>query len=849
VPAWRLDTVTAGAAGIQRRLDAPLVGRASELAQLLAAWRSTVDGRQAEMVTVAAPAGAGKTRLLAELAESVQPETQVLVGSCLAYGEGITYWPIAEAIRAAARIDADDSADVARAKLAALLRGEDDAADIEARIGGALGLPGAPAGREETFWAIRKLFEALARRRPLVVVLDDLHWAEETLLELVDHLAGWTRGVPLLLVCAARPELLERRPPAADAATLVLAPLDADAAGALMHWELDAAPLPPALRENILATSEGNPLFVQELVRMLIEDGAIIRADGGWQVAGDVAGLAMPATIQALLAARLDQLGVSERDVAQRASVVGHVFSRGAVHELCDAHARDGVTGHLQTLVRKELIAPEAGAQGAEDAFRFGHILVRDAAYAGLAKSTRAELHERFANWTEVARAGRLAEVEEILGYHLEQAASYSRELGHGGDAERVAVRASAHLASAGRRAVAAGDFPAAANLLDRAADTLPAGAPSRLEIRLAAIPALVEIGRFDAAGAHIDEILEHASQGRLLLAARAWRAFLHSQNDSTDTGEDCRAASLAWLAESERTGECAGQATALGFIAKMTFWDGQAAAAEELWMRAVAQAELAGDKREESESLVWLLIAGMFGPTPVETALERCTAIAARAGASLKVRVMASIERGVFEAMQGDAEGGRRRVAEGREQLAALGLAHLATVMAQEATIVEQLAGDPVRAEAILRPSIEAFERMGDTGFGFTHQMLLARALQEQGRNDEAAAVAEPYRAGSARSGEGGAGFYSGVFALVAAHEGRDEEALRISADTIAFGSESDFLRDLGDRFVDLADIHALAGRRAEALAALARADELYERKGCVASLQWTARRRAGLA
>ncbi len=280
-----------------------------------------------------------------------------------------------------------------------------------------------------------------------------------------------------------------------------------------------------------------------------------------------------------------------------------------------------------------------------------------------------------------------------------------------------------------------------------------------------------------------------------------------------------------------------------------MTFWDGHAAAAEELWMRAVAQAELSGDKREESESLVWLLIAGMFGPTTVAAGLERCEAIAARAGASLKVRVMASIEQGVFEAMQGDAEGGRRRVAEGRAQLEALGLSHLATVMAQEAAIVEQLARDPVRAEAVLRPSIEAFERMGDTGFGFTHQMLLARALQEQGRSEEGAAILAPYRGGDVRAEEGVTGFDTGVFALVAAHEGRDAEALRISANAIAFASKSDFLRDLGDRFVDLADIHALAGRRAEALAALARADELYERKGCVASLQWTAQRRAALA
>ncbi len=339
VPAWRLVAVTAGAAGIRRRLDAPLVGRASELAALVAAWRRAVDGRQAEVVTVAAPAGAGRPACWQSSRSPCSPRRRCS-------------WAAASPTARASRTGRSRRRSVRppgstpttrptspgpsspRSSAARRTRATSRRASAARSAS-----PGAPAAREETFWAIRKLFEALARRRPLVVVLDDLHWAEETLLELVDHLAAWARDVPLLLVCATRPELLERRPPAAGAAALVLAPLDADAAGALMHWELDAAPLPPALREDILATSEGNPLFVQELVRMLIEDGAITRADGGWRVAGDVHGLAMPATIQALLAARLDQLGVSERDVAQRASVVGHVFSRGAVHELCDAPA------------------------------------------------------------------------------------------------------------------------------------------------------------------------------------------------------------------------------------------------------------------------------------------------------------------------------------------------------------------------------------------------------------------------------------------------------------------------------------------------------------------------------
>src|SRR4051794_20377104 len=238
----------------------------------------------------------------------------------------------------------------------------------------------------------------------------------------------------LLLVCSARPELLERRPgllgPRANTSAMLLDSLTGDDAEELVHWQLGAAPMPAALKASVLAAAEGNPLFVQELVRMLIDDGLLVQRGARWEATRDISGLAMPPTINALLAARLDQLEPGERDVAQRAAVVGQVFWSGAVRDLCAQPTRAGLGGRLHTLVRKELIVPEASKLAAEDAFRFGHILVRDAAYAGLSKRTRAELHERFADWLETARSSRVSEHEEILGYHLEQAARYLRELG-----------------------------------------------------------------------------------------------------------------------------------------------------------------------------------------------------------------------------------------------------------------------------------------------------------------------------------------------------------------------------------------------------------------------------------
>jgi class 3 adenylate cyclase/tetratricopeptide (TPR) repeat protein len=838
LPAWRLVSVSRLGPGVARRLDAPLIGRARELAELRGYWQRTVDERDARVVTIIAPAGTGKTRLMGAFAESVREEAGVLIGRCLAYGEGITFWPIAEVVRSAAGIEADDSLELARSKLAALLAGEDTQGEIAPRIETVLGLSEQPGALEETFFAVRKLFEALARRRPLVVVLDDVHWAEETLLDLIEYLAGWTRGVPFLLLSTARPELLERRSsvttPRANANALLLEPLSGESADRLMAWQLGDVPLEGGLHERVLGIAQGNPLFVQELVRMLIDDELIVRRNGSWAAAGDVSELAMPPTIQAVLAARLDQLGAPERDIAQRASVVGHVFSWSAVRELCAERARGDLSGHLHTLVRSELIVPEASAAG-EDAFRFGHVLVRDAAYDGLAKRLRAELHERLASWLDEARGSRAVEQEEFVAYHLEHAAAYRRELGDEAEARRIAELAARRLGEAGRRALASGDLPAAANLLGRAAEVLPGGDPRRATLQLEAVPALVEIGRAPELDAMFEEILATSEETAVLLEARSWRAFLAMQRSSmTDDAETSMDAANAWIASCERSGDHAGQATALGFLAKDRFWEGQAALAEALWLRSAEHAVLAGDHREEAEALTWVLVAGTYGPTTVEAALERCAAIARRAGASRKVRVMASIERGVLLAMQGDVERGRELVANGRDQLRELGLMFLASVVAQEATFVERSAGDAAAAEAQLRPSFDALGELGESGFQMTIAGFLARALYEQGRLEEA----RPFAAMAQTDEEDWSAEGMALRAFFAADAGEHETALALVEAAVERTNQCDFLFIRAERYVDLATVHLLAGRRAEAEAALAQAEDLYARKGWLTAL-----------
>ena len=430
VPAFRLLEVHELR---ERRHETLFVGRARELEALRKAWDGVLAERRCELVTLIGEAGVGKSRLVAEFLAAI--EAEAVSGRCLPYGEGITYWPVVEVVKQLDLLPEDETA----AEAIRSLLGESET----------------PTSAEEIAWASRKTLEHASTERPLVVVFDDIQWGEETFLDLVEHVALLSAGAPILLVCMARPELAERRP--SWPVVLRLEPLSQGAID-----ELIPDTIPESLREKIARVAAGNPLYVSEMVAMVGEsDGEV----------------AVPATIQALLAARLDQLEPSERHVLQCAAVEGEVFRRGAVIALAPEEAH--VTPRLASLARKQLIRPETAQLPGEDGFRFRHLLLRDAAYDALPKATRAGLHERFATWLG-QRAHGLLQVEEILGYHLEQAARYKAELGQP-DPE-LAERAGEHLAAAGRRATWRGDFLAAHGLLERA---LELTRPFRLDVQL----------------------------------------------------------------------------------------------------------------------------------------------------------------------------------------------------------------------------------------------------------------------------------------------------------------------------------------------------------------------------
>ena len=455
VAVHRLLRVAARAS--RRGLQSEFVGRARELEVLSELLGEVTLGQTSRLVTVIGPAGVGKSRLAEEFLATCSDNATIVRGRCLPYGAGITYWPLKEVIGEAAGLRGDESTDSARARIRALVEPVADADLIVERVAETIGIAEAVAEHKGSTWAVQRLFEEIARERPLVVVFDDIQWAETRFLELVEHIVPAARASPILVLCMARPELLDVRldwARADDRAKQVsLQPLSDDEFGRLVGNLLGGGELDKAARTQIVEAADGLPLFVEEMVAMLIEEGSLRRDDGRW-VAADLSRVVAPATIHALLAARLDQLGAGERVLLERGAVEGQVFHRSAVMYLSPEHERPGIEERLSELVLKELIEPEGGEFSDDDAFCFHHLLLRDVAYDSVQKEERATLHVRFAAWLDEQAGKRTSEYDEIVGYHLELAYRYEDELrgGRAPDGE-LAERAAERLGNAGLRA------------------------------------------------------------------------------------------------------------------------------------------------------------------------------------------------------------------------------------------------------------------------------------------------------------------------------------------------------------------------------------------------------------
>jgi class 3 adenylate cyclase/tetratricopeptide (TPR) repeat protein len=432
VSAYRLVAVYDATYGRRRREDAVLVGRAKESRALDDALDRTVASGRSHLVTVVGPPGIGKTRLVGEFVTRIGARAEVAQGRCVSYGQGIAYWPLIQALRDALRLSGAESVEITRHALEQALGEVSDRDQVVEVLLPLLGKTGVSAGNDQTVWSVRRLLEELASRRPLVLSIDDLHWAEPTLLALLDQIRDEISDLPLLLLCQARPELLEQHPAwgsgALYALTFALEPLSSDEIEASVASQLDG-PVPDGLAGAVIDWSGGNPLFIEEIVAHLVESSMLEQdRDGRWRVVGELAGAELPPTVSALLASRLDLLPPQERDTLERVSVIGLEFSTGDAALLVDSTSEAELTTLLASLTRRELVRHVRSAQGGGWAFK--HILVRDVAYDALAKAVRAELHERFADRladSHTSDAG--GEQVGFVAHHLEQAARYRREL------------------------------------------------------------------------------------------------------------------------------------------------------------------------------------------------------------------------------------------------------------------------------------------------------------------------------------------------------------------------------------------------------------------------------------
>jgi DNA-binding SARP family transcriptional activator len=833
VPAWRLLELLAGAEPIRRRLERRMLGRENELQILRQAFERAVIGQETVLVTIVGAAGIGKSRLARELREHLEDEATVLMGHCLSYGEGITYWPLAEIVRQAAGEPE---------RVAELLTGEPEARLVADRLAAALGGGDLGGSREETFWAARTFLEGIARGRPAVVVVDDLHWAESTFLDLLAHVADFASNAPILLVCLSRPELIGDRPEWFDGrpntVSLQLGPLGEADCEELIDGMVGTLSLTVNARRRIAEAAEGNPLFLEQLITMLIHERPVSAVGEH----GELDAFSIPPTIHALLAARLDRLDVGERQLLQRGAVVGRVFWRAALEKL--SGGTDDIGAGLEGLVRRQLIEPDKAPFGGEEGYSFRHGLIQEAAYLALPKGERARLHEAFGDWLEDAGGGLAAENEEIVGYHLEQAYRFRTELGSLTDREgALAERASRHLGAAGRRAYARGDMPAAVNLLGRATSLMPDDDPVRPERLVDLGEALREIGDFDWARSALGEALESASthgdsvtesHARIVLRRIEGHLSEHAVHELVEDAE--RAIGVFEPVNDERGLGKAWHLLGYGAMIKCRAGTAEAAA-----RRAVEHARKAGDNRTEAHGLGLLAACVLVNPTPVTEGLRTWEEILAEPPEQRRVLATACRALAGLNAMVGRFDEAHEYCERDRKLLAELGLRISAAAAAEVYGVVEQLAGNLERAAEEFIRGYEAFDEFGERSGLSTLVSYAAHAHCDLGRYDEANRLTLIGEANASPEDLATQMLWRAARARCAAAAGDFDDAERLARDGVGVAERTDFILMHATTLRSLAEVLLARGDAAGAADATRAALELYERKGNVVAAKRT--------
>ena len=799
--AWLVHEVVPGAPAYARRLDAPLVGRADELERLRAAYLDVRESGHGRVVTVVGEAGIGKTRLLRELLLPLREEARILVGRCVSYGEGATYLPLAEAVRQAVR-------EPSVAGVAALLEGEGDVQQVARRVAELTGLGAGPAAPGEAFWAVRRFVESLARERPLVLVLDDIHWAEPTLLDLVEYLGEWT-DAPVLVLCAARRELFENRPawtgPTSTGFAVELEPLESGEMSQLLHGLADQ-PIESELARQIVDQAGGNPLFAEQLVAAALEAPELVAET--------------PATVEALLASRLDRLDPRQLSVLRRAAVIGRRFTRPELADLTPAAETSRSERHLAELAERALIHPR------EHVFAFHHVLVRDVAYRGIPKSDRADLHELAARGLDRRDAA-----DEIVGHHFEQAHRYVAELKLGDDrAHDLAVAAGERLGRAGIRAWQRADVPAAVNLLTRAVTLTPDADDLACELALALD------GRGEGASALqvLDEVIARTN-GHDTTRAELERLFLRSLGEPEQAGTLIDAAARA-IPTLEATGNdrALGRAWFCIAFVRGSFYC-EYAAMEEAAQHIAACYRRASWPLAAAVDLIGLALD--FGPTPVPEGIARLEELLSEDGPGRWATANALTWLGRLEAMQANFDVAREHIDRAKFAYRDINQGSVVDFCGRALAAVELAAGFPEAAEQALREACELLQEQGRSAVLATRAAELANALYEQGRHDEAADWVSSARDAAGEDDLDAALTRRPVEAKVQARKGDLIGAEKLARATVDLAARTDALNRRADAQLALAEVLELSGRAAEAQEHIGEALQLYALKGNVAA------------
>jgi len=792
---WRAEAIL-DEAPIRPGIAAPLVGREAELELLQNTYERAVRNRRAHLFTIYGDPGVGKSRLAREFLEGLEGAT-VLGGRSLPYGESVTYWPLAEMVKSAAGITDDDPLEVAVEKLRDSCENE-AIADLLGLASGVLEAVKGERSQQEIAWAAREWVERVAQDQPLVLAFEDIHWAEEALLDLIEHLAEWVRDAPLLIIGLARAELLDVRPGWGGgrlrATAIELEPLGreesemlVDALGANGTIEGDA-------REALLEKTEGNPLFLEETVRMLAECEGRPLSEFAERI---------PDTLQALIAARIDRLPTEEKAVLQRASVIGRIFWGGAIKEL--AAEVDELEHVLESLLLRDFLVPEVRSSiSGETAYRFKHVLIREVAYSGLSKSARADLHARFARWLR-ERAGE--ELLEIRAYHLDQAAALTAEL-DGRVPPELADEAAEALETAGRRSLAREANRSARKQLLRALELEPT-----LERRYQAARAAWRLGDMPVVSEEMERVrAEAAQQGDHWCESRSLAALSEvALNRGADVSEADRLARLAL--EVADADDREPRFDALHVLYTGAWWRGRLSDADRYAREQLELAQEAGRADLESRAAVDLARThSARGEYDLADPLfARALELAEESG-SIVVRANVLSVSGINSSYRGEYDEAQLQLEEARALFEEAGVASSLGLVLYRLAVVAWNQQDLDRAERLSRESIRTLAPLEDRGTLCEAQRRLAEVLLAQGKLDEAERYAEAALGTVGLQDMSSQASTRTTLARVRTAQGRFDDAERLLREAVeitdqteyrAFGSDSleDLVQLLRDR------------------------------------------------